>query len=186
HYIWVVRSTLAFEEAAVEHAAKLARRIEAVRQGRWAARPSHAAKSTGRIRLRLAPTGGPGVAILWKNTVGATRDLSQRTFILIAVVVIGGSIALARGPMRGLDLGAGLPATGAVLLVLVLVQNAAVLLFPAWVSVGRDRAVGLEATGQRILMTAGSMVVLVVALVPAIVVGGIAGVAARAGGLPLM
>src|SRR5439155_503451 len=265
HYSWVVRSTLAFEEAAVEHAAKLARRIEAVRQGRWAARPSHAAKSTGRIRLRLAPTGGPGVAILWKNTVGATRDLSQRTFILIAVVVIGGSIALASGPMRGLDLvavlllGIGgltllfgplaarcdlrqdlemldllkgypvrgrqvvggevaapvtliglvvwscllgafaatagrqgsdlpslgdrlaillalLPATGAVLLVLVLVQNAAVLLFPAWVSVGRDRAVGLEATGQRILMTAGSMVVLVVALVPAVVVGGIAGV----------
>src|SRR5207247_9202878 len=275
HYIWVVRSTLAFEEAAVEHAAKLARRIEAVRQGRWAARPSHAAKSTGRIRLRLAPTGGPGVAILWKNTVGATRDLSQRTFILIAVVVIGGSIALASGPMRGLDLvavlllGIGgltllfgplaarcdlrqdlemldllkgypvrgrqvvggevaapvtliglvvwscllgafaatagrqgsdlpslgdrlaillalLPATGAVLLVLVLVQNAAVLLFPAWVRVGRARAVGLEATGQRILMTAGSMVVLVVALVPAVVVGGIAGVAARAGGLPLM
>src|SRR5438094_8094058 len=35
-------------------------------------------------------------------------------------------------------------------------------------------------------MTAGSMVVLVVALVPAVVVGGIAGVAARAGGLPLM
>src|SRR6059058_2835468 len=252
HYIWVVRSTLAFEEAAVEHAAKLARRIEAVRQGRWAARPSHAAKSTGRIRLRLAPTGGPGVAILWKNTVGATRDLSQRTFILIAVVVIGGSIALASGPMRGLDLVAvlllgiggltllfgplaarcdlrqdlemldllkGYPVRGrqvvggevaapVTLIGLVvwscllgafaatagrqgsdlpsLGDRLAVLLFPAWVSVGRDRAVGLEATGQRILMTAGSMVVLVVALVPAVVVGGIAGVAARAGGLPLM
>src|SRR5947209_12577505 len=36
-----------------------------------------------------------------------------------------------------------------------LVQNAAVLLFPAWIVVGRDRAVGLEATGQRILMSAG-------------------------------
>src|SRR2546422_970141 len=104
HYIWVVRSTLAFEEAAEEHAAKLARRIEAVREGRWAAPTSRAPKSTGGIRLRLAPTGGPGVAILWKNAVGATRDLSQRTFVLIAVVVIGGSMALASGPMRWLDL----------------------------------------------------------------------------------
>ena len=272
HYIWVVRSTLAFEEAAVEHAAKLARRIEAVREGRWAAPTSRAPKSTGGIRLRLAPTGGPGVAILWKNAVGATRDLSQRTFVLIAVVVIGGSMALASGPMRWLDLvavlllGTGgltllfgplaarcdlrqdlemldvlkgypvrgrqvvggevaapvtliglvvwscllgafaatagrqgselpplgdrlaillalLPATAAVLLVLVLVQNAAVLLFPAWVSVGRNRAVGLEATGQRILMTAGSMIVLVVALVPAGLAGGITGLGAHAAGV---
>src|SRR6266568_3450584 len=239
HYIWVVRSTLAFEEAAVEHAAKLARRIEAVREGRWAARTSRAPKSTGRIRLRLAPTGGPGFAILWKNAVGATRDLSQRTFVqhlevlarcdlrqdlaMLDVLkgypvrgrqVVGGEVAApvtliglvvwscllgafaATAARQGSELPplgdrlaillALLPATAAVLLVLVLVQNAAVLLFPAWVSVGRDRAVGLEATGQRILMTAGSMVVLVVALVPALVVGGIAGVAAHAGGLPLM
>ena len=33
HYVWVVRSTLAFEEAAVEHAGKVARRIEAMRRG---------------------------------------------------------------------------------------------------------------------------------------------------------
>jgi len=67
--------------------------------------------------------------------------------------------------------------------VLVLVQNAAVLLFPAWIGVGRDRAVGLEATGQRILMTAGSMIVLVVALVPAGLAGGITGLGAHAAGL---
>jgi len=49
--------------------------------------------------------------------------------------------------------------------------------------VGRDRAVGLEATGQRILMTAASLVALLVALVPATIAGGIAGVGAHAVGL---
>src|SRR5256885_5224014 len=42
---WVVRSTLAFEEAAVEHAAKMARRIEAARQGRWGERSMRARRS---------------------------------------------------------------------------------------------------------------------------------------------
>jgi len=275
HYVWVVRSTLAFEEAAVEHAARMARRIEAARQGRWGERSMRARQTTGPIRLRLAPTGAPAGAILWKNAVGATRDLSQRTLVLTIALVIGGSMALASGQLRALDLVAvilvalgamalvfgplaarcdlrqdlemldvlkgypvqgrelvagevaapvtliglvvwscllgafaataarpgpelpppgdrlalllaALPATAAVLLVLVLVQNAAVLLFPAWIGVGRDRAVGLEATGQRILMTAGSMIVLVVALVPAVFAGGIAGVGAHAAGVSML
>lgn len=62
------------------------------------------------------------------------------------------------------SLGAGIPA---VIVVFLLVQNASVLLFPAWVSVGPQRAVGLEATGQRLLMTLGSLLALVVALIPA-------------------
>ena len=275
HYVWVVRSTLAFEEAAVEHAARMARRIEAARQGRWGERSMRAQQTTGPIRLRLAPTGAPAGAILWKNAVGATRDLSQRTLVLTVALVIGGSMALASGQLRALDLVAvilvalgamalvlgplvarcdlrqdlemldvlkgypvqgrelvagevaapvtliglvvwscllgafaataarpglelpplgdrlalllaALPATAAVLLVLVLVQNAAVLLFPAWIGVGRDRAVGLEATGQRILMSAGSMIVLFVVLVPAVLAGGIAGVGAHAAGVSML
>src|SRR2546421_1113884 len=268
HYVWVVRSTLAFEEAAVEHAAKVARRIEAARQARWGERTLRARQATGLIRLRLAATGAPAGAILWKNAVGATRDLSQRALVLVVVLVIGGAMAFANGPLRALDLVAvmllalgavalvlgpvaarcdlrqdlemldvlkgypvhgremvggevaapvmliglvvwscllgafaataarpgpelpplgdrlalllaALPATAAVLLVLVLVQNAAVLLFPAWIGVGRDRAVGLEATGQRILMTAGRMIALIVAPVPAVLARGITGVGAH-------
>jgi ABC-2 type transport system permease protein len=64
---------------------------------------------------------------------------------------------------------AGIPA---VISVFLLVQNAAVLVFPAWVTVGPQRAVGLEATGQRLLMTIGSMVALLVALIPAAVIFG--------------
>jgi ABC-2 type transport system permease protein len=272
HYVWVVRSTIAFEETAVEHAAKLARRLEAVRQGRSPYRTIRPPKAAGRLRLRLAPTGASSRAILWKNAVGASREASPRTLVLSLAVAIMASLGLARGAVGGRDLvavlllafagvallfgplalrfdlrrdlemldvlkaypvrgrqvvsgevaapvtligavvwtclfgafvasadraGSGLPpladrvalllallpATAAVLLVLVLVQNAAALLFPAWVSIGRDRAVGLEATGQRILTMAGSMVALVVAILPAAIVGAIAAALARAVGL---
>lgn len=273
HYVWVVRSALAFEEAAVEHAVKVARRIEALRQGRSLGRPLRASKAHG-IRLPLAATGAPSAAIFWKNAVAAMRDASPRTLILFTALIIGGSfvagggggpiggrdvlaaillalggIALLFGPLvvrfdlrqdlemlemlksypvRGRDIVRGeiaaplvllggiawiclaggflalagrreaevltlgdrfvillalLPTTGAILGLLVLVQNAAVLLFPAWVTVGRNRAVGLEAAGQRILMTAGSLVALTVALVPAVILGGLIGAAVQAAGL---
>jgi hypothetical protein len=62
---------------------------------------------------------------------------------------------------------AGIPA---IIGVFLLVQNAAALIFPAWVTLGAQRAVGLEATGQRLIVTLGSLVALVVALIPAAVV----------------
>lgn len=271
NYVWVVRSALAFEEAAVDHAVNIARRIEALRQGRALGRPLRAPKAHG-IRLPLARTGAPSAAILWKNVVAAMRDASPRTLILFTALIIGGSLVAGGGPtggrevlatillalgaiallfgplavrfdlrqdlemlealksypVRGRDivrgevatpvvllggivwicLAGGLLAlagrreadvfttgdrlailfalfstTGAILAVLVLVQNAAVLLFPAWVTIGRNRAVGLEAAGQRILMTAGSLVVLSVALLPAVILGGLVGAALQAAGV---
>src|SRR5256885_16649467 len=92
---WVVRSTLAFEEAAVEHAARMARRIEAARQGRWGERSMRAQQTTGPIRLRLAPPRAPAGAPLWKDALCAPRGLSQRTPVLSAALVRGGSVALA-------------------------------------------------------------------------------------------
>ncbi len=273
HYVWVVRSSLAFEEAAVEHAATVARRIEAVRQGRSLYRRPRPPKAAGAIPLRLRPTGRASAAFLWKNVVGATRDVSPRTLFLIAVIGLSISLGLASGAVRGADLlavmllafgamalvfgpfalrfdlrrdlamldvlksypvrgrevvagevaapvtllslvvwaccggafaasalrppgglppladqlallVAVLPATTAVLLVLVVVQNTAVLLFPAWVSIGPDRAGGLEATGQRILMMAGSVIALAVALVPAVIAAAIATAVAHAAAVP--
>lgn len=270
HYVWVVRSTLSFEEAAVEHAVKVARRLEAIRQGRAMGRPLRAPRAHG-IRLPLAATGAPSAAILWKNTMAAIRDSSPRMLILFVALIIAGSLVAGGGPTGARDilaailLGVGgiallfgplavrfdlrqdlemlevlksypvrgreivrgeiagpivllgaiawiclaggvlafagsrvesvltlgnrlvivlglLPTTGAVLGLLVVVQNAAVLLFPAWVTVGRSRAVGLEAAGQRILMTAGSLVALAVALIPAIISGGLVAVLLEAAG----
>lgn len=54
------------------------------------------------------------------------------------------------------------------------IQNAAALLFPSWVRLGTHRASGIETLGQGILTTAGSLLVLLLALIPpAIVAGGI-------------
>lgn len=271
HYVWVVRSTLSFEEAAVEHAGKVARRLEAIRQGRAMGRPLKAPKAHG-LRLPLAATGAPSAAMLWKNSIAAIRDSSPRTLVLFMALIIAGSLAAGSGPtggreilaaillalggiallfgplavrfdlrqdlemlevlksypVRGRDIVRGevaapivllgaiawiclasgflaltgsrvaefltlgnrfvivlalLPATGAVLGLLVVVQNAAVLLFPAWVTIGRSRAVGLEAAGQRILMTAGSLVALTVALIPAVILGGLVAALVESAGL---
>lgn len=54
------------------------------------------------------------------------------------------------------------------------IQNAAALLFPSWVRLGTHRASGIETLGQGILTTAGSLLVLALALVlPAVVSAGI-------------
>ncbi|MDR3456769.1 MAG: putative ABC exporter domain-containing protein [Verrucomicrobiae bacterium] len=50
---------------------------------------------------------------------------------------------------------------------LLLIPNAAVLLFPSWIQTGKDGPRGIEATGQRLVMAVGQMLVLVLTLVPA-------------------
>jgi hypothetical protein len=64
--------------------------------------------------------------------------------------------------------------------VATLIQNAAVLFFPAWIAVGPARGGGVEMIGQRLLTMVGSQVLLLVALIPALIVGA---VAVAAGGL---
>jgi hypothetical protein len=78
---------------------------------------------------------------------------------------------------------AALAAAPAVVLVLLLVQNMAVLLFPAWTTIGPDRATGFEAMGQRILIFAGTAFALLIAVLPAALVGGVVGFAVHAAGL---
>jgi len=263
-YVWLVRSTLAFEEAAVEHANKVARRIEAMRRGR-----SEAPRVRGTAPIfRLAAQGAPAAALVWKNVTGALREFRLRTLLIILVMVVAMGIVLGQPGAGGPDLVAVLaislsgvavlfgpislrydlrrdlelldvlktvplrgytlvgaevlgPAAvvssmailgwttaflaslasasvtltlgdrlallaGACLItppvvgVLFLVQNAAALLFPAWSAIGPDRATGFEATGQRIVTFLGSGIALVVAVLPAGIVGGLAAIAARA------
>jgi len=54
----------------------------------------------------------------------------------------------------------------------VLVQNAAVVLFPGWVVTGGARARGIEAMGQNMLMFAGTLLALALGVLPAAAVGG--------------
>jgi len=58
-------------------------------------------------------------------------------------------------------------------LVAVALQNALVVLFPAWVQLGNSRARGFEASGQRILTLLSGMVTLAVVALPAVATGGL-------------
>ena len=55
----------------------------------------------------------------------------------------------------------------------VTLQNAIVLLFPAWVELGNSRARGFEASGQRILTLFGSAIALGITVLPALLAGGL-------------
>jgi hypothetical protein len=90
HYVWVVRSDTAFEEAAAE--ASL-RRAQALSGGRRAGDPQPGRRSrTTPSLIRLSPTGWPAGAILWKNLVAGTRIKRVRNAALIlgaAGVIVG-------------------------------------------------------------------------------------------------
>jgi len=253
HYLWVIYSDVAFEEASVEASQKLAVRLTAVRAGNWqAARKNQKAR---RPWFKLAATGPYATALFWKNLIGVGQVLSVRLWISIIVVaavfgvIFAGKaqshglsiiaaflIAIALGyslllgpqllrldfrndlpladilktfPMRGwqialgeilapvavlaalqwllLLVGAGLIlylpvkqealflaiALGAAVLLpvldalLLLIPNAAVLLFPSWIQTGKDSPRGIEATGQRLVFALGQLLVLLLALLPA-------------------
>jgi hypothetical protein len=55
-------------------------------------------------------------------------------------------------------------------LITLQIPNAAVLLFPAWIGVGKESAQGIEATGQRIIFLFGQVLVFIIVLIPAAVV----------------
>jgi ABC-2 type transport system permease protein len=84
HYIWVLRSDTAFEEAAAEVSLRRAQAIATPRSN--GSGTSLAGSSVGRALLRLSPHGWPAGAILWKNLVAATRTRRVRQIMLLLVV----------------------------------------------------------------------------------------------------
>jgi ABC-2 type transport system permease protein len=83
HYIWVLRSDTAFEEAAAEVSLRRAQAIATPRSGASAA--NRAGSSAGQPLLRLSPHGWPAGAILWKNVIAATRTRRVRHMMLLLV-----------------------------------------------------------------------------------------------------
>lgn len=53
------------------------------------------------------------------------------------------------------------------------VHNGAALLFPAWIATGQGRPRGVDAMGQRLIMLAGTLLVVLLALLPAAIIGGV-------------
>jgi hypothetical protein len=83
HYLWVIRSNVAFEEASVELARKRAEMVSAVRQGRAVVnRPKRK-----RAPFVLEPSGPASVALLWKNLIAMGSAFSLRTGIVLLIVI---------------------------------------------------------------------------------------------------
>jgi hypothetical protein len=254
HYLWVIYSDVAFEEASVEASQKLATRIAAARAGNW-----HGAKKNQKAKrpwFKLAAIGPSATALLWKNLIGVGQAFSPRlwfsliVFVVVAVgfgmgsaghnqnlfylmalvIVFALSYSLLLGPqilrldfrhdlpladllktfpLRGWQIALGeilapvvvlaafqwlllvfgaalvfyLPggqtalllaiALGAAFLLpvldllVLLIPNAAVLLFPSWIQTGKDSPRGIETTGQRLIFALGQLLVLALALLPA-------------------
>lgn len=121
----------------------------------------------------------PGSALLRGEVLAPAVLLSS----LVVVLIGGGALLLAprmaQSGVSGFDLAAYV-ATALVLapmLILgqVVLQNAITVLLPAWAGIGASRARGIDAMGQRILLTFGTLLGLIVGLIPAAIVGGGAG-----------
>ena len=246
HYLWVVRSDAAFEESAA---------ATALARGRRGAGTARAPRFSARRVPRLAQTGWPAGALLWKNLVAVVRTGPARSaaigFLVAIVTIVALSVAeVATGllesagwlaamwvgflmflgpqwvrndlrsdlsrlallrsyPLRGASIlaaetagstatltlmqvafllvaylalwgarvddpapdfrtlilagaVAGLPAVN---FLAMLVQNGAALLLPAWIRVGPERPIGVEALGQNMLVMTGFLVVLGLLLV---------------------
>jgi ABC-2 type transport system permease protein len=263
HYVWVVRSNVAFEEASVEAARRLTEKIAAIRSGNF--RGSNQKLKGRRPPFVLRPIGPQAVALFWKNLIATGSGFTPRLWIVLAAILIfacavlrkaiGSSdllplIAMITGmllfwslllgpqllrhdlrkdlaladmlklyPLRGWQIVLGeLLAPAAILtiiqwllliftvmllsrwpggspvgwllrigigfgtaiilpilnLITLQIPNAAVLLFPGWFQAGKEGAHGIEATGQRLIFLLGSLLVFIVALVPAAIVFAIA------------
>jgi hypothetical protein len=264
HYVWVMRSDTSFEEASLELSQKVAdRRAARQETGR---RGGRVAKRAAPFPWKLAPTGAPETALVWKNLVNLSRVTPMRAlfalvlFLLVMIYVmiekgqwregswliaallcsqvaaftsvfgpvflrndlredlfridaiktmplaghqimwgevLGSWTALAAIQVSTIALGAfalwmsGAPSVGqvtaawlfagggaallllpALTLVAVCLQNALVVLWPAWVALGNSRARGFEASGQRILTLFGTLFALCVVALPAAASGG--------------
>ncbi len=96
HFVWVLRTDAAFEDAAVEASARRAQRAARKRSGVGSSsdRPGRRVN----FRLPLSPIGEPAMAIAWKNVMAAVRN---DHFFRMAVVfgmftLVAGGVAYAR------------------------------------------------------------------------------------------
>ncbi len=114
-----------------------------------------------------------GERLLWGEVLAPSVTVAVLVWLLIFVTgalslaVPSSSVSWAGRLAIGF---AALVVTPAVILAQVVIQNAAVVLFPGWVAVGPARARGVEAMGQQMLMFAGTLLLLAVGVLPGVAI----------------
>jgi hypothetical protein len=119
--------------------------------------------------LKSLPT--PGWGIVLGEVLAPATVLAVSQWGLLAIAAFFGpdfKVPLSGTQRLAYALAAAIILPGFGLLGL-LVQNATALLIPGWVQLGKERQHGVEAMGQRLIMMAATLVVLVVAVIPSAV-----------------
>jgi hypothetical protein len=120
HYLWVMRSQVAFEEAALRASADTVDRLARLKGG-GKTLPRKAGRS-----LPLKPRGWPGMAIIWKNIIAISRGALSRSF-LILILVLAAAFAAVMGSENRAPTAVAL---GSAALVLALILS---FLGPTWI-----------------------------------------------------
>ena len=94
HYLWVIRSDTAFEEAAAAASVEQASRLQSGRQGGR----RRGVQRYSRPMLELSPSGPPSTALVWKNVTQLLRWGNFRVWATafvsaVAVMLVLGSVA---------------------------------------------------------------------------------------------
>ncbi|MHA7629704.1 putative ABC exporter domain-containing protein [Corallococcus sp. M7] len=120
--------------------------------------------------LRALPLTGRQVVGAELAASALTLGVAQWVMLLVALVLGVGADDVTLAPWSTPVVLGLLPVLPALGLAGLFVQNAAVVLLPAWIPADSERARGVEALGQRLLTLVGTLVVTFLGLLPAAVV----------------
>ena len=126
----------------------------------WPVRPSAVVR--GEIiwpmaLLTLIAWGAVGLALFLSAAVFRYESAALRTSAALAIAILAPALVAAQ----------------------LAIHNGAALMFPGWVSTGNQRARGLDAMGQRLIMLTGTLLVLALMVAPGAFAGGIVWFASR-------
>ena len=97
HYFWVMRlQEVSFEEASLTAAEKRTALVAQARAGQY--RFGVEKPKARRSPFRLRDTGPPELAFLWKNLLSTRSYFNERTFGVIAAIIVVGSSYLPKSP----------------------------------------------------------------------------------------
>src|SRR5207249_4440099 len=123
----------------------------------------------------------PPGALVRGEIVWPAALLTAITWAMILIGLVLSGVAFSRaGAAWRFSLGiAALMLAPALIFAQYAIHNAATVLFPAWVPLGRQRSRGVEAMGQRLLLLAATWLSLIILALPGTIIGGIVWFAAR-------
>ena len=118
-----------------------------------------------------------GKTVVGAETAGSTAVLTALQLGLVGIAYLafwGGEVPDPSPELRTAVLAAAVVLLPAINFLAMLIQNGAALLLPAWVRVGSDRPIGVEALGHNMLVMSGFVAILAgLLLAPAAVAGAV-------------